>query len=60
MNYRMNFCKFVNFEIVVELIKIIFENKATIGYIPNNFNIAILIPIPKKRDIKKASESRPI
>ena len=54
------FFKFENCDILVEILKVLFDSMATMGYIPNNFNIAILIPIPKKGKVKTASESMPI
>ena len=42
MDYH-EFFKFGNFNILVEILMLLFDNMASMGYIPDNFNIAILI-----------------
>ena len=42
------------------IIKYFFDNIFLLGYIPENFNCAIIKPIPKKGEVREPSDYRPI
>jgi hypothetical protein len=47
-------------EILVEALRILFDLMLTTGAVPTDLNTALLIPIPKSKDIAAPSDYRPI
>ena len=45
---------------LISILNILFNNMLLTGHLPNEFNLSILVPIPKKKEISKPSDYRPI
>ena len=54
------FFKFGNSDELVSILKRLFESMLSTGYVPENFNISIIKPIPKKNKISSLVDYRPI
>jgi hypothetical protein len=54
------FYKFGHTTALVCILKIFFNSILESGYIPSGFNTSLLIPVPKKKELSKPSDYRPI